>query len=108
MGIDLGLWRRSSVLQPAFLCKQVLVLADKVIPGSQRSGSNNVSQDRDQGVRSNRSEHFPSFARRLFHGNSGGNNVTDPKTLAHLLKYDSILGNLPTTVTAGCGLDLFR
>src|SRR6266550_3595745 len=29
------------------------------------------------------------------------NDVTDPKTLAHLLKYDSILGNLPNTVTAG-------
>ena len=28
------------------------------------------------------------------------NDVTDPKTLAHLLKYDSILGNLPNTVTA--------
>ena len=24
------------------------------------------------------------------------NDLTDPKTLAHLLKYDSILGNLPT------------
>jgi glyceraldehyde 3-phosphate dehydrogenase len=23
------------------------------------------------------------------------NDLTDPKTLAHLLKYDSILGNLP-------------
>src|SRR6266702_3283155 len=29
------------------------------------------------------------------------NDVTDPKTLAHLLKYDSILGNLPNTVAAG-------
>jgi glyceraldehyde 3-phosphate dehydrogenase (phosphorylating) len=29
------------------------------------------------------------------------NDVTDPKTLAHLLKYDSILGNLPNTVTSG-------
>jgi glyceraldehyde 3-phosphate dehydrogenase len=28
------------------------------------------------------------------------NDVTDPKTLAHLLKYESILGNLPNTVTA--------
>jgi len=27
------------------------------------------------------------------------NDITDPKTLAHLLKYDSILGNLPNTVT---------
>src|SRR5262249_31148683 len=29
------------------------------------------------------------------------NDLTDPKTLAHLLKYDSILGNLPQTITAG-------
>ena len=29
------------------------------------------------------------------------NDLTDPKTLAHLLKYDSILGNLPNTITAG-------
>jgi glyceraldehyde 3-phosphate dehydrogenase len=28
------------------------------------------------------------------------NDLTDPKTLAHLLKYDSILGNLHQTVTA--------
>jgi glyceraldehyde 3-phosphate dehydrogenase len=28
------------------------------------------------------------------------NDITDAKTLAHLLKYDSILGNLPDTVTA--------
>ena len=28
------------------------------------------------------------------------NYLTDPKTLAHLLKYDSILGNLPHNVTA--------
>src|SRR5580692_7132400 len=27
------------------------------------------------------------------------NDITDPKTLAHLLKYDSILGNLPNHVT---------
>ncbi len=27
------------------------------------------------------------------------NDITDPKTLAHLLKYDSILGNLPNKVT---------
>ena len=27
------------------------------------------------------------------------NDITDPKTLAHLLKYDSILGNLPHKVT---------
>ncbi len=29
------------------------------------------------------------------------NDLTDPKTLAHLLKYDSILGNLSHDVTAG-------
>jgi len=29
------------------------------------------------------------------------NDLTDPKTLAHLLKYDSILGNLHNEVTAG-------
>jgi glyceraldehyde 3-phosphate dehydrogenase len=29
------------------------------------------------------------------------NDLTDPKTLAHLLKYDSILGNLPQKITAG-------
>lgn len=29
------------------------------------------------------------------------NDLTDPKTLAHLLKYDSILGNLDNEVTAG-------
>ena len=29
------------------------------------------------------------------------NDLTDPKTLAHLLKYDSILGNLNNEVTAG-------
>jgi len=29
------------------------------------------------------------------------NDVTDPKTLAHLLKYDSVLGILGNTVTAG-------
>src|SRR5438309_8450535 len=28
------------------------------------------------------------------------NDLTDPKTLAHLLKYDSILGNLPHKITA--------
>src|ERR1700684_1407901 len=27
------------------------------------------------------------------------NDITDPKTLAHLLKYDSVLGNLKSTVT---------
>jgi len=29
------------------------------------------------------------------------NDLTDPKTLAHLLKYDSILVNLPNKITAG-------
>src|SRR5713226_1348887 len=29
------------------------------------------------------------------------NDLTDPKTLAHLLKYDSILGNLSHKITAG-------
>src|SRR5579872_2137550 len=29
------------------------------------------------------------------------NDLTDTKTLAHLLKYDSILGNLKHTITAG-------
>ncbi|MGH9615444.1 MAG: type I glyceraldehyde-3-phosphate dehydrogenase [Acidobacteriaceae bacterium] len=29
------------------------------------------------------------------------NDLTDPKTLAHLLKYDSILGNLPNKVESG-------
>ena len=29
------------------------------------------------------------------------NDLTDPKTLAHLLKYDSVLGNLPNKITAG-------
>ena len=29
------------------------------------------------------------------------NDLTDPKTLAHLLKYDSILGNLPQKIIAG-------
>jgi glyceraldehyde 3-phosphate dehydrogenase len=29
------------------------------------------------------------------------NDLTDPKTLAHLLKYDSILGNLSNSITAG-------
>src|SRR5258708_27607418 len=28
------------------------------------------------------------------------NDLTDPKTLAHLFKYDSILGNLPNDVRA--------
>src|ERR1700678_1970879 len=29
------------------------------------------------------------------------NDLTDPKTLGHLLKYDSILGNLPNKISAG-------
>jgi glyceraldehyde 3-phosphate dehydrogenase len=29
------------------------------------------------------------------------NDLTDPKTLAHLLKYDSILGNLPNKINSG-------
>src|SRR5215471_10212008 len=29
------------------------------------------------------------------------NDLTEPKTLAHLLKYDSVLGNLPNLVSAG-------
>ena len=29
------------------------------------------------------------------------NDLTEPKTLAHLLKYDSILGNLPNQISAG-------
>src|SRR3984885_12871748 len=29
------------------------------------------------------------------------NDLTDPKTLAHLLNYDSVLGNLPNEVSAG-------
>ena len=29
------------------------------------------------------------------------NDLTDPKTLAHLLKYDSILGNLANKISAG-------
>lgn len=29
------------------------------------------------------------------------NDITDPRTLAHLLKYDSVLGNLDAEVTSG-------
>ncbi len=29
------------------------------------------------------------------------NDLTDPKTLSHLLKYDSVLGNLPNKIVAG-------
>jgi len=28
------------------------------------------------------------------------NDLTEPKTLAHLLKYDSVLGNLPNQLSA--------
>ena len=31
------------------------------------------------------------------------NDITDPATLAHLLKYDSILGRFPDSVEAGDG-----
>ena len=52
---------------------------------------------------------FGRIGRNIFRASLGDssieivavNDVTDPKTLAHLLKYDSILGNLPNTVTAG-------
>src|SRR5215467_15618670 len=52
---------------------------------------------------------FGRIGRNLFRsalGNSGiefvaVNDLTDPKTLAHLLKYDSILGNLKHNITAG-------
>ena len=36
------------------------------------------------------------------------NDLTDPATLAHLLKYDSILGRFPGEVEAGGGLDRRR
>ena len=52
---------------------------------------------------------FGRIGRNIFRASLGDssieivavNDVTDPKTLAHLLKYDSILGNLPNAVTAG-------
>src|SRR5580765_3897798 len=52
---------------------------------------------------------FGRIGRNIFRASLGDssieivavNDVTDSKTLAHLLKYDSILGNLPNTVTAG-------
>ena len=31
------------------------------------------------------------------------NDLTDTKTLAHLLKYDSVMGNLDHSITAGDG-----
>src|SRR2546422_9493657 len=54
---------------------------------------------------------FGRIGRNIFRASLGDssieivavNDVTDPKTLAHLLKYDSILGNLPNTVAAGVG-----
>ena len=36
------------------------------------------------------------------------NDLTDAATLAHLLKYDSILGRFPGEVEAGDGVDLGR
>src|SRR5438876_4537053 len=52
---------------------------------------------------------FGRIGRNIFRASLGDssieivavNDVTDPKTMAHLLKYDSILGNLPNTVAAG-------
>jgi glyceraldehyde 3-phosphate dehydrogenase len=45
---------------------------------------------------------------RILHGKKGAevvsiNDLTDPKTLAHLLKYDSVHGRFKGTVTAGEG-----
>jgi glyceraldehyde 3-phosphate dehydrogenase len=50
---------------------------------------------------------FGRIGRNIFRASLGDpaieivavNDITDPKTLAHLLKYDSILGNLPNKVT---------
>jgi glyceraldehyde 3-phosphate dehydrogenase len=52
---------------------------------------------------------FGRIGRNLFRAAMGDkdihivavNDITDPKTLAHLLKYDSVLGNLDANVTAG-------
>jgi len=52
---------------------------------------------------------FGRIGRNIFRASLGDpqieitavNDITDPKTLAHLLKYDSILGNLPNKVTHG-------
>src|ERR1043166_1692134 len=52
---------------------------------------------------------FGRIGRNIFRASLGDpsieivavNDVTDPKTLAYLLKYDSILGNLPNAVKAG-------
>ncbi len=50
---------------------------------------------------------FGRIGRNIFRASLGDpsieivavNDITDSKTLAHLLKYDSILGNLPNKVT---------
>src|SRR2546428_7558072 len=50
---------------------------------------------------------FGRIGRNLFRASMGdkeidivaGNDITDPKTLAHLLKYDSVLGNLKADVS---------
>jgi glyceraldehyde 3-phosphate dehydrogenase len=52
---------------------------------------------------------FGRIGRNLFRVSQGDpaidivavNDITDPKTLAHLLKHDSVLGNLKSDVTAG-------
>src|SRR5262249_38350531 len=52
---------------------------------------------------------FGRIGRNLFRAATGDkdidivavNDITDPKTLAHLLKYDSVLGNLTSDVTFG-------
>ncbi len=52
---------------------------------------------------------FGRIGRNVFRAASGNkdlefvavNDLTSPATLAHLLKYDSILGNLPNEITAG-------
>ena len=52
---------------------------------------------------------FGRIGRNLFRASMGDkaieivavNDITDPKTLAHLLKYDSVLGNLKSDVTHG-------
>lgn len=52
---------------------------------------------------------FGRIGRNLFRASAGDtdidivavNDITDPKTLAHLLKYDSVLGNLKSDVSFG-------
>src|SRR5437773_4712035 len=52
---------------------------------------------------------FGRIGRNLFRAAMGDkdieivavNDITDPKTLAHLLKYDSVLGNLKADVSSG-------